>query len=41
MQKATLEKLATLYSSGVLIAVCWYLTVQIMDTLEFLEMAYG
>ncbi len=41
MQKATLEKLATLYSMSVIIAACWYLTIQIMDTLEILEMAYG
>jgi len=41
MQKATLEKLAVLYSSGVLIAACWYLSIQVLDTLEFLEMAYG
>ena len=41
MQKATLEKLAALYSTGVLIAAFWYLSIQIVDTLEFLEMAYG
>ena len=41
MQKATLEKLAVVYCTGVLIAACWYLSIQVVDTLEFLEMAYG
>lgn len=41
MQQAVVEKIAMSASAAILIAGIWYLSVQIMDTLEFLEMAYG
>ena len=41
MSKSALEIIATTASLTILVAACWYLSIQIQDTLEFLEMAYG
>jgi len=41
MSRSTLEKIALVTSSGVLIAATWFWALQIGDVLETLKLAYG
>ncbi len=41
MSKATLEKIAIGFSVLVIVVAVWFYSVQIIDVLELLELAYG